>query len=58
MEITINLSEEDLAKLEQFRQDFITDAIKHKNAYQEETWKNASIPKLFSYYVTAKLQNW
>lgn len=58
MEITINLSEADIAKLEKFRSLFVKDAIKKKDDYMYITWNDASIEKLAGFYITYKLQNW
>lgn len=58
MEIKLNISQEDLVKLEQFRKLFIEDAKKKGNQYQYEIWNEASIEKLTGYYLTSKLQDW
>jgi len=58
MEIKLNISQEDLSKLEEFRLLFVNDAIKRKDQYQVDTWNSASIEKLVGYYLTSKLQKW
>lgn len=58
MEITLNLSKEDIAKLELFRSLFLEDAIKKKDDYMYSTWNDTSIEKLAGFYMTYKLQKW
>jgi len=58
MEVRLNISVEDLAKLEEFRLLFVNDAKKKGDQYQLDLWSNASIEKLTGYYLTSQLQKW